>query len=149
MAGGASDTVAIIGFGASTTTTLSGGSIDESSIPAYSFVVPRSGTITDMSAFFSTTTGQNFIGTTVFITAQLYQASGNTNTFTPVTGGMVTLSPLSGVLPSGVTVFGTTSGLSIPVTAGTRLMLVFSANATGITLVNTIPGHATGGVNIQ
>jgi hypothetical protein len=38
--------------------------------------------------------------------------------------------------------------LAIPVTAQTRLLLVFSATATGLSLVNTIVGYASAGVTI-
>ncbi|MDR9745608.1 hypothetical protein MHB84_30035 [Paenibacillus sp. FSL F4-0087] len=34
-------------------------------------------------------------------------------------------------------------------TAQTRLLLVFSATATGLTLVNTVVGYTSGGVNIK
>ncbi|WP_308737459.1 hypothetical protein [Paenibacillus sp. PCH8] len=43
---------------------------------------------------------------------------------------------------------GITTGLAIPVTAQTRLLLVFSATAAGLVLVNTVVGYASGGVNI-
>ncbi|WP_334293931.1 hypothetical protein [Enterocloster lavalensis] len=60
-----------------------------------------------------------------------------------MTGVVVTLAPaLTGVISIGSLSNGLTSGLSIPVTAGTRLLLVFSTTASGVSLVNTVAGYA-------
>ena len=40
------------------------------------------------------------------------------------------------------------TGLSIPVTSGTRLLLVFGITASGVTVVNTMPGYVSAGVGI-
>jgi hypothetical protein len=39
--------------------------------------------------------------------------------------------------------------LAIPVTAQTRLLLVFSATAAGLSLINTVTGYASAGVTIS
>jgi hypothetical protein len=38
--------------------------------------------------------------------------------------------------------------LAIPVTAQTRLLMVFSATATGASLLNTVVGYASAGITI-
>ncbi|PEF60391.1 bclB domain-containing protein [Bacillus cereus] len=155
IAGGLPGIPGFIGFGSSTEglTTL-GAAIDLTGGPAisldYAFSMPGDGTITTISAYFSTTAALSLVGTTVTIVAQLYSSATPDNTFTPIPGASVTLAPsLTGVLALGTISSGITTGLSIPVTAETRLLLVFSATAAGLSLVNTITGYASGGIRIS
>ena len=84
------------------------------------------------------------------IRAQLYSSTTPDNTFTPVPGALVTLAPaLTGVLAAGVTSNGITTGLSIPVTPETRLLMVFSILAAGLSLVNIVEGYASAGIAIE
>ncbi|WP_339209478.1 exosporium glycoprotein BclB-related protein [Paenibacillus sp. FSL K6-3182] len=116
----------------------------------FAFPVPRNGTITSLAAYFSTTVALSLVDSTVTITAQLYQSTTPNNSFTAVPGAVVTLAPpLTGVLALGTISSGITPGLSIPVTAGTRLLLVFSATATGVSLVNVVAGYASAGLGIS
>jgi hypothetical protein len=50
---------------------------------------------------------------------------------------------------TGTTLNAVLSGLSIPVTAQTRLLLVVSSSATGVSLITAIPGYVGGGVGIN
>ena len=103
-----------------------------------------------MSAFFSNTAALSLVGSTVTITAQLYSSTTPNNTFTAVPGASVTLAPqLSGLISLGTISNGLTTGLNIPVTAQTRYLLVFSASATGLTLINTVAGYASAGLSIE
>ena len=154
--GGLVGTSAALGFGnsASGISYSGGGTIDLTGASGtnlnMAFSVPRDGTITSLSAFFSTTLAQSLVGSTVTVTAQLYQSTTPDNTFTPVPGAVVTLAPaFTGVLAIGAIANGRTTGLSIPVTAGSRLLLVYSATATGLTLVNTLQGYASAGLAID
>ncbi len=156
VVGGLPGTSSIIGFGNSATdVSIAGGAINltggAGTLLNFAFSMPADGTITDMSAFFSSTAALVLIGSAIDITAQLYSSSTPDNTFTAVPGASVTLSPtLTGILTLGTTASGTTSGLSIPVTAGTRLLLVFSAQVTaGIDVSTTIFGYGSAGVKIQ
>ena len=153
--GGLTGTSAVLGFGNSASgISNSGGFIDLTGGAGVNlnmaFSVPRDGVITSLSAFFSTTVAQSLIGSTVSVTAQVYMADKNSNTFTPVPGAMATLAPtFTGILAIGSPASGTTTGLSIPVPAGSRLLLVFSATATGISLINTVSGYASAGLAID
>ncbi len=155
IVGGLTGTTSLVGFGNSATgVSLVGGNIDltgaAGTLLNFSFSAPRSGTITSMAAQFSTTLALSLIGTTVTINAQLFTAPSGSNLFAPVPGATVVLTPsLTGLLTLGTTATGTTTGLSIPVTAGNRYLLVYSATASGITLVNTIAGYASAGVSIN
>ena len=144
-------TTALLGFGSSVAgVSVLGGSIDTTTILNMAFSVPRDGIITSMAAYFSTTVALTLVGSTVTVTAQLYQSTTPDNTFTPVAGALVTLAPpYTGILAIGTVSSGLTTGLNIPVTAGTRLLLVFSASVTaGIDLATVVTGFASGGVSI-
>ncbi|KAA5532494.1 hypothetical protein F0919_17060 [Taibaiella lutea] len=156
VAGGLAGTGSLVGFGSSATgVSLLGTTIDLTgaggTLLNFAFVAPRSGTISSMTAHFSLTAAVSLLGTSVNINAQLYSAPSGSNTFSPVPGAVVTLAPgLSGVsLAIGTTATGITTGLSIPVVAGNRYLLVFSSTASGLNLVNTIAGYASAGININ
>ena len=111
--------------------------------------MPRDGTITSIAAYVSATAALSLIGTDLNIRAQLYSSTTPDDVFSPIATALVDLDPLTGVISIGTNSSGITTGLNVPVTAGTRLMLVFSATATGITLVNTFLGNASAGVTIE
>jgi BclB C-terminal domain-containing protein len=156
IAGGLAGTGAMVGFGNSLSgIALSSGTIDITGGTGininFGFTVPRNGTIKSVSAFFSTTAALSLIGTTVTVKAQLYQSNSiNSNTFAPVPGAVVTLTPaLTGILSLGTTSDGILNGLSIPVTAQSRFLLVFSTTAAGVSLITSVNGYASAGVSID
>jgi len=151
IAGGLVGTVGLIGFGNSTSgVTLTGTTIDltgaAGTLLNFAFSVPRDGTITSIAAYFSTTAALSLIGSTITITAQLYSSTTPDNIFSPIPGTIVTLAPaLTGIIAVGNTSNGITTGLSIPVTQQTRLVMVFSTTAAGLSLLNTVAGYASAG----
>ena len=153
--GGVLNTRSLIGFGSSAPgITLVGANIvltgTGTELLNFAFSVPRDGTISSIAAYFSTTAALSLIGSTVTITAQLYESTTPSNTFTPIPGATVTLAPpLTGILALGTISSGITPGLNIPVTAGTRLLMVFSANVTGIDIATIVAGYASAGVSIE
>ncbi|GAF15610.1 hypothetical protein JCM19046_5093 [Bacillus sp. JCM 19046] len=158
VVGGLVGTTSLVGFGNSLVgvSLLGGDTIDltgaAGTLLNFAFSVPRDGTITSLTGFFSTTAALSLVGSSITISAQVFRSAGPTptNTFTVIPGAIVTLTPdLTGVLALGTISSGTATGLSIPVTAGDRLLLVFSATATGLTLVNTVAGYASGGLAIS
>jgi BclB C-terminal domain-containing protein len=155
ISGGLPGTGAISGFGKAVSgITVSSGTVDLTGSAGtdinYAFSVPRAGTITSISGYFSLTTAMALIGSTVTLSAQLYRAATPNNIFTPVAGTLVTFSPpLTGILAVGTISNGLLTGLSIPVTAQTRLLMVYTASAAGLSLNNTVVGYASGGVTIN
>lgn len=155
IAGGLAGLPAFVGFGSSAQgLTLLGSTINitnaSGTLSNFAFQVPRAGIITSFSAFFSTTAAFSFIGSTVTVNAQIYQSTTPDNVFSPIPGTLISLTPgLSGAISIGTLLNGALTGLNIPVTAQTRLMLVFSATASGLTLINTLTGYASAGLSIN
>jgi BclB C-terminal domain-containing protein len=154
--GGLLGTSSIVGFGNSANNiSVAGGTIDLTdaggTLLNFAFSAPRDGTITSISAYFSTTAALALIGSTVTITAQLYSSTTPDNIFSPIPGAVVTLAPpLTGLVSLGTISNGITTGLAIPVTAQTRLLMVFSANVTsGVPIAAVIAGYASAGVSIS
>ncbi|GAV13094.1 exosporium glycoprotein BclB-related protein [Paenibacillus sp. NAIST15-1] len=154
LAGGLVGTGGLIGFGNSAPTVSAlGATIDLTGAAGLllnmAFSMPRNGIITSISAYFSTTIALSLIGATATIQAQLWESTTPNNTFTPIPGAIVTLAPsLSGIVAIGTISHGATTGLSIPVTTETRLLMVFSVTTTGLTLGTTVAGYASAGVAI-
>jgi BclB C-terminal domain-containing protein len=140
ISGGLSGQVALMplnGWMPEGVTTNSAFPIDEEGGVAQ--IMPRDATITGVSGYASTTAGLSLVGSTVTLTAQIYTSSVPNNTFTAVPGAICTLAPaLTGVLSIGTISDCSTTGLAIPVTAGTRVMTVISATAAGLSLVNSV-----------
>ncbi|GAB1157588.1 hypothetical protein YWY31_36130 [Paenibacillus illinoisensis] len=153
--GGLLNTSSLVGFGNSASgVSVNGGIIDltgaAGTLLNFAFSASRAGTITSLAAYFSTTAGLSLVGSTITITAQLFRSSTPNNSFTAVPGAVVTLTPsLTGVLALGTISSGLTTGLSIPVAASDRLLMVFSASVTaGIDVATTLAGYASGGLSI-
>lgn len=150
--GGAIGLSTAVGFGNSVPgVVIAGDLIDATMLLNMSLSVPRDGLITSIAAYFSVFAELNLIGSEVTIRAQLYRSTVPNNTFEPVPDAFVDLAPpLTGTLNVGDITSGITDGLAIPVTAGTRLLLVFSALVTGgIDIETTVVGYASGGVAID
>ena len=56
---------------------------------------------------------------------------------------------LTGTLLTGTIAKGLLTNLNIPFNAQTRLMLVLTATASGVSLTNNIVGYASGGVSVE
>jgi BclB C-terminal domain-containing protein len=155
IAGGLAGLPAFVGFGSNVQgLTVLGSTINitnaAGTLSNFAFQVPRDGIITSFSAFFSTTAALSLVGSTVTVNAQIYQSSTPNNVFSPIPGTLISLAPsLSGIISIGTLLNGALTGLNIPITAQTRLMLVFSATASGLALVNTVAGYASAGLGIN
>ncbi|QTM99580.1 bclB domain-containing protein [Sediminibacillus dalangtanensis] len=154
--GGLVGTTSLVGFGSSNTGVelLGTGQIDITGAGGtalnFAFSVPREGTITSIDAYFSTTASVDLIGD-ITINAQLYRSPDPaTNIFDPIPETLVTLTPdITAPITIGEISRGSLDGLNVPVTEGDRLLLVFSATASGIELAGTVAGYASAGVAIS
>ncbi|MEK5507771.1 exosporium glycoprotein BclB-related protein [Paenibacillus sp. FSL P4-0113] len=153
--GGLVGTTSLIGFGSSATGIgLVGDTIDLTGtlvgpLINFAFSVPRDGVITSIAGYFSTTAALTLLASSVSITAQLFSSPTPNNSFTAIPGATVILTPpLTDIVALGTISSGITTELAIPVTAQTRLLMVFSATATGASLLNTVVGYASAGITI-
>jgi BclB C-terminal domain-containing protein len=154
VAGVVVSTGAILGFGSSAPTVgLNAGTLTlgtaATNIPDFAFVVPRAGTVTSISAFFSATVGVTLAAAGT-VRAELWRASALSNTFAP-TGVFVDLAPAFGPVVSVGNTAANTAAASLPVAAGDKLLLVFSLRTSGPTLINigVLTGFASAGVGIS
>lgn len=134
-----------IGFGdANFTATLPGGDID-SSLVTEAFSVTRAGSITAISAAFTTVTLILPLAGTVTVRAQVYRSATGSNVFTP-TNAFVDIAPIAmGTIARGIK----TVTPPVLVEAGDLLVMVFSATATGLgDLTNSFFGNASAGITI-
>jgi len=130
--------------------TISTGTIDATDIADMAFSMPRDGTLTSVAAFFSTTVPAFFVGTTVTVHAQVYTSTTPDNTFTLVPGTDVVLAPaLTGTVGTGTICNAILPGLSIPLTAETRVLVVFYITSTGASAINSVVGYASAGLAIS
>ena len=150
---GTADIGALVGFGFSApsptalgvnldlTGTLLGPTIN------FAFSVPRDGVITELAAYFSVTVGVSLAVGTVEVVAQLYQSTTPDNLFTQIPGAQARI-PFSGLISLGD--FGSDLvSLNVPVTAGTRLLLAFGLEGTGLIAAATLTGYASAGLAIS
>jgi len=110
------------------------------------FVVPRSGIITSISGYYVNLKGVSSTGV-LTMTGQLFQSDipGSTKFF-PVSGATVTFPSIpSGYIAGGMTLSGNNTGLSIPVTAGSRLLMIYTLSVTGAQAAPTLIGTISGG----
>lgn len=155
IAGGLVGTVALMGFGNSISSIgLVSGNVDLMATPGtainYGFSIPRAATIKSITAMYANSALLSLIGTNITITAQVYVANPLSSIFSPVPGAQVTLTPnLTGNIVIGYTAQGIISNLNIAITPQSRVLLVYSATATGLSLINSITGYASAGISLD
>jgi len=150
---GLQPSIGLLGFGGSTSGDYSPGSSLGSIVTpsvSYSLSMPRAGTITSITAYFSTTTPLSLGSHTLNVWTSIYASSVPNDTFSYVGNTTLVLAPtMTGNVPVGTTMHGILSGLNIPVAAETRLLFVFFLlsrdDFTGITL----SGNASAGITID
>ena len=125
--------------------TVLGATIDITGLTNFAFSMPRDGTITSLAAYLSATAALTLLAPLTY-TVQVYSSTAPSDTFSPVAGAVVTLT-IPGSIAIGDTFNGVVTGLAIPVTEQTRLLLVVSATGGGI--VGTVAGSLSAGLGID
>lgn len=148
LVGGVAETPFYIGFGTAVPGVLVGGVIVLPTVGDLlneAFTVPRTGSITSISATFTVTVALT-IAAAGTVRAQIYRAPAGSDTFSP-TDAFVDLTPeLSTLLAVGTTLSGSAITAPVPVSAGDRLMMVFTLE--GTTLAGAVTGTASAGITI-
>ncbi len=115
----------------------------------FAFSMPRNGFITSVTGFFSSAETTAIPSTTITVHARIYASAIPNNVFTAIAGTEIALAPALGPnITVGDVASGAINGLMIPITAQTRIMMVFFATAEGETLANTTIGYVSGGIGI-
>ena len=152
IAGGLVGTVAVLplsGSASDSSVSVVAGTIDLTGITTGQ-PLARDGTITAVTGFASLTVPLALVGTTVTQTVSVWQSTTPDNVYTQIPGTEVTLAPaLTGVVAIGTISSGILTGLSIPVTAGTNLIVVYSTTAAGVSLINVTTADVGAGVVIN
>ena len=140
-----------IGFGSSAPgKDVLGQNIDITTLQNMAFSIPRNSTINSFAAYFSTSDTIDLTGVNATIGAVLYRTTSPGNIFTEIPETGIALTPnLTGIVPPGTVLTGIIDNLNIPVTAGTRLLIVFTSSATGANFNNNILGYASAGIGIS
>ena len=147
---GVAGTASLVGFGTAIPgVSVAGNMIDLSGVVTEAFSVPRAGNITAISASFTTTVELTLLGTTVTVNAQVYRAPAGSTIFTATNATVDLAPPLTGTIALGDTVNATASLAPVPVVAGDRLLMVFTINSAGTTLIQTATGTASAGITIS
>ena len=145
------DQVSILGFGNSSTVEpdFVGRDffVDGVEGDRFAFSVPRNGTVTSLAARFVASQPTQVYSPFAII-AELYSADVTSTFFSPA-GASVVLEPRPpGFIQRGDQFSGILTGLNIPVTAQTRLLLVFRCRGCAPAGISVI-GHANAGVSIN
>jgi hypothetical protein len=163
---GISDSVAVMGIGVAGNQLINinaGTYIDPSNTyPMAAIPVATGGTITSFSFFFKVSNPSPFFtifGGTYTFEAKLYYSAPPVSTligaeqFFPVTGATISvnLNAVSGgILIQSETIPGSVSGLSFPISAQSRLMVLIDYNvSTPPASLQTLQGYATASVGMQ
>lgn len=150
LVGGLVGTTSLIGFGTAIPgITIVGNTIDLSGVITEAFSVPRNGSITAISASFTETVGLNLGLGSVSVTAQIYRAPAGSSIFTATNARVTLTPPFTGLVTVGQTAYGTANVSPVPVAQGDRLLMVYSAAGTGITVVTALTGTASAGITIS
>lgn len=148
LAGGLVGLPGLVGFGDSAQSLIVlGATIDISGQANFAFSLPRDGTITSLSAFLSVTAALALLAPLTY-TVQVYSSTTPDNIFSPVAGAAVDIT-IPGPIAFGDTFNGIVTGLSVPVTAETRLLLVASATGGGLVAGGTVAGFLSAGLGIE
>jgi BclB C-terminal domain-containing protein len=150
---GVADTGAFIGFGSSVDGVAVGGATVDltgdgtGTLLDMAFSMPRDGTLTQLSVFFSNVGTVEVFPTGVSVVVQVYRSATPDNTFTPIPGALVTLPLPAGLLSNGFIANGTTA-LAVAVSNQDRLLLVAKLIVTGTDVAAATSGYISAGLAI-
>jgi len=141
---GSPNNVVFVGFGQHGSGVISESNIDSDKCPnadIFAISTHEHKTLNVLSATFTPKVTPDLIVDSLIVTAQLWISTTGDNIFTPIPEAIV-----SDHVKEDRIVYGTVSGLSIPVTPKMKLLLVFSAsNKNNV----SISGYASGGVKFS
>ena len=150
IAGGLAGVQPVVPISGATLTTvpnasLIGLNVDLSNLLGVAQVFPQSGTVSTIHGDFANTAALSLVGSTVTVTATLYVAPAGSVQAAPTT--LSCSASYTGIITLGTVTTCTPSGGPVAITAGDKGIIVFSATATGVSLVNVAAIGATVGIS--
>jgi BclB C-terminal domain-containing protein len=145
---------AIVGFGDVSFVQINGGIIDLSfSIETIrinlAFSASHDCVLSSIAGFFSTTSALSLGDTAINVVFTVYVSTTPNNIFVPLPGAVMTTSALTGDLPLGTIVNGITTGLSIPIAAQTRILMVVTGDISGDIPTESVQGYISAGITLS
>jgi len=99
----------------------------------------KNGVLTSLSVVFSGVTSLTLVAATATVKVQLYSAAANSNTFAPTSASVNVSLPSNVAL--GTLVNAQATGLNVPISQGTRYLLVASLTTTGLAIATTVTAY--------
>ena len=119
-------------------------------VSAYAFPLPSAATLTGVAASFRSGFPLSLSGTVLTVSALVFAAQPGDSSFTPLPQTAVSLSPAAtGEVPAGQTFSAVSGPISVSLPAGTRLLLVFYASASGSDPAQIISGQASASIAVS
>ncbi|HHW25693.1 MAG TPA: hypothetical protein GXX22_09605, partial [Clostridiales bacterium] len=150
--GGIANTSSSIGFGFNVPGIIVlGNEINLLNLSNTAFIVPRDSTLEGVFAFFSVTAALALVGSEVTVSVRVFESTTPDNAFTEIAAAATPLTPtLTGLISVGDILTGSTTGIGYPLTAGTRLLVVVSAEVTGgLDIATAVAGQVSAGLDIR
>ncbi|MGV0922071.1 exosporium glycoprotein BclB-related protein [Empedobacter falsenii] len=150
IAGGLVGTSTILGTGISKTgISLTGTTLNLlGDANGAAITLPRNSTIKSISFNYYNNVSLSLLGSTLSLHLQIYKADATSNTFLPISNTMVT-NDLTGTINIGYMASNSLSNLNIPLNANDKIVVLISATASGLTLINTSTGFVSASIGLQ
>lgn len=116
--------------------------------PTYAFTVAENATINAMAFSFNTIGPLSLVGSEMNVYANIYVAPKDSNTFSLHSNGKMLIGSFTDLVAIGTYKNNIKSNLNIPLHAGDRVLVVISAESTGLTLISAIAGYVSGGISL-
>lgn len=110
--------------------------------------IPYNCVIKTISFNYYNSVALSLIGSTLSLHLQIYKASAISNSYEPISQSTVT-NQLTGIINIGYTASNSLSNLNIPISANEKIVVLISATATGLSLVNTSTGFVSASIGLN
>ncbi|MEG0984000.1 exosporium glycoprotein BclB-related protein [Algoriella sp.] len=110
--------------------------------------LPRNCIIRSISFNHYTSAAISLIGSTLSLHLQIYKANAVSNAYEPILNTLVS-NELTGLISLGHMASNSISNLNIPLAANDKIVVLISATATGLSLINTSTGFVSASIGLD
>jgi BclB C-terminal domain-containing protein len=154
--GGVGNTVTVLpinGTGAVSGVPVVGSKIDATGSGVAGLAQPITGdrTLTGIDGRFTNNAAMSLVGSTLSLEVEVWASAALDNVFTRVPGASCTLGPaLTGIVPIGTVGACSTTGLTVPLTDQTQVILVVRSTVTaGLDVASALTGYWSAGLALS